>query len=231
MFTEKEQKQFEDVIEGLSNTSKELAEVFKTFSNATEEKESVKGDKGVILDEYGPTVYIGAPISDLGQIAFVNMVANDLRFLGYKVYSAIEDESINNKENNPSPVDIYCNDIKGIEQSDIFVYVDSGGLQVGTNVELGYVLGRVESGSDIEVIAFTHNKRLQNPQIEHGLPSASTNHLALGGILRQGDYLESYEAFFAHMADEAYNMGLIDYQRWYTCEAGVSQLLGGCANE
>lgn len=226
MNTGRDQKAFDEVIEGLSETSKELTKMFELLGDAVGIDDDVLSDKGSIISDEAPVVYIGSPISDLGQIAFVNMVARDLRFLGYKVYSAIEDDSINNKENNPSPIDIYCNDIKGIEQADIFVYVDSGGLQVGTNVELGYVLGRIASGSDIEVVAFTHNKRLQNPQIEHGYPSASTNHLALGGIMWTGDYLESYEAFFSHMADEAYFKEIIDYDRYYYAEPGIAELVG-----
>lgn len=136
-----------------------------------------------------PTVYLAAPISTDGDIMYVNHLASELRNIGYNVYSPIEDESINDKSRNPQSTDIYGNDTSGIDNADIVLVVESGREQVGTHVELGKVLKAIENGSNVKLIAFTNNKRLQSPQIEDGLPSASMNAFAYGGIKQHGTWV------------------------------------------
>ena len=152
-----------------------------------------------------PVVYIGAPISNTGFVMYVNRVAGLLRDIGYEVYSAIEDESINDKTNDPSPEQIFNNDLKGILQADIFLFLETGGIQIGTHVELGIVLGRISMGDDIKLIGFTNNQRLENPQIKDGYPSASMNHLALGGVLEHGKMFNNEEGFVKQMIDMAHD--------------------------
>ena len=139
--------------------------------------------------ESTPTVYLAAPISTDGDIMYVNHLASELRGIGYNVYSPIEDASINDKSRNPQSTDIYGNDTNGIDNADIVLVVESGREQVGTHVELGKVLKAIEAGSNVKLIAFTNNKRLQTPQIEDGLPSASMNAFAYGGIKQHGTWV------------------------------------------
>lgn len=150
-----------------------------------------------------PTIYIGAPISNTGYVMYVNKVVETLRDIGYNVYSAIEDESINDKTNDPSPKQIYVNDLHGILKSDIFVFLETGGIQVGTHVELGIVLGMKSMGAQIKLVGFSNNQRLENPQVKEGFPSASMNHLALGGVIAHGDMFNNEEGFVEKMIDMA----------------------------
>lgn len=136
-------------------------------------------------------IYLAAPISTEGDVMYVNYLAKELRKLGYLVHSPIEDESINNKENDPKAEDIFNNDNGGIDSADIFLVVETGREQVGTHTELGGELKLQSKGlSDRELIAFTNNFRLNQPQIQNGKPSASLNHFVLGGILQHGIFVE-----------------------------------------
>ena len=47
------------------------------------------------------------------------VIAGKIRKIGYEVYSASENDSINDKSNDPTPVDIYNEDIDRIKESDI----------------------------------------------------------------------------------------------------------------
>lgn len=136
-------------------------------------------------------VYLAAPISTEGDVMYVNYLAKELRKLGYLVHSPIEDEKINNKDNNPKAEDVFNNDNGGIDSADIFLVVESGREQVGTHVELGGELALIRKGfSKKELISFTNNFRLNQPQIQNGIPSASANHYALGGIWQHGTFVE-----------------------------------------
>lgn len=229
------------------------------------------------MTTYKPKVYTASPISTEGDALFADEMSQQLRSLGYEVYSPIEDKSINDKSNDPTPQQIFVNDLDGINYADIIVVNETGREQVGTHVELGIVLERVgmqtrlqengllhdvrvtitdpdtkemdslvfrvvsegrygeihsvlytrelpkkmsielevhdallESGTvflldslkdmfpgkevtleftEAEpplVVMFTSNNRLNQPQIKYGMPSASMNHLALGGVLMRG---------------------------------------------
>ena len=136
-------------------------------------------------------IYLAAPISTEGDVMYVNHLAKELRNIGYHVYSPIEDESINDKSNNPKAEDIYNGDNEGIDSADIFLAVETGREQVGTHTELGGELALLRKGvSDKELIVFTNNFRLNNPQIQNGIPSASANHYTLGGVWEHGTFVE-----------------------------------------
>lgn len=205
------------------------------------------------VDEGAPIIYVASPLSTEGDILFVNEVTEKLREAGLNVYSPIEDESINDKSNDPDPEDIFVNDYVGIEKADYVFLVETGREQVGTHVELGIVLEKIISGKKNRVYAkediyqyygeeggllflqgeryeyitdgnwyyliseqgnietymesemkrffefekvpdlfvYVNNKRLQEPQVKYGKPSASMNQLALGGIMEFGTLLES----------------------------------------
>jgi len=198
-----------------------------------------------------PVVYLACPLSTEGDVMFANTVAQLMREKGLNVYSPIEDESINDKSNDPEPEDIFVNDYIGIEQADYVFLVETGREQVGTHVELGIVLEKIVKGKtnrvyakrnfsqfedeepsfiqgeryeyiddgnfyyliteqgDIEslhekdfnqnfehdkvpdLFVYVNNKRLQEPQIKYGKPSASMNQLALGGIMEYGTMIDA----------------------------------------
>ena len=139
-------------------------------------------------------VYLAHSISTRGEYDDSKRVANEIRSLGYEVYAAAENDSINDKTNNPTPIDIYNGDVSEILSSDIFVVNLSGGHQDGTISEIGLVSGvneeRYDSGkTTIPIIAYTSNARLLQPQHYHGMASACANHLVLGMVDKWGEFV------------------------------------------
>jgi len=146
-------------------------------------------------------VYLAHSISTRGEFEDSKRVANEIRALGFDVYAAAENASINDKTNEPTPLDIYEGDVSEILSADIFVVNLSGGLQDGTISEVGVVAGvneiveNVNEASDfmgaeiVPIIAYTSNARLLQPQFHEGMASASANHLVLGMIERWGEFV------------------------------------------
>src|SRR5699024_73 len=153
-------------------------------------------------------VYLAHPISTTGEFVDSKRVANNIRDIGYEVYVASENDSINDKSNEPTPLDIYDGDIDEIMACDIFVVNLSGGLQDGTISEIGFVAGWNEmlevsdiffeglANINIPIIAYTSNARLLQPQFSDGIPSASANHLVKGMIDRWGEFVGDEEAMY-----------------------------------
>lgn len=164
-------------------------------------------------DKVMTKIYYATSIATQGETLDSIRVANNLRQLGYEVYVASENKSINDKSNNPTPEDIFNGDIYEILSSDIFVVNLTGGTQDGTISEIGFVAGWNEANSfdseekrklrdeglsnreidyiegNIPIVAFTTNTRIMQPQHHHGVPSASANHLVLGMIDKFGDFV------------------------------------------
>ena len=159
-------------------------------------------------------VYLAGGISDKdrfeGQIRTVRL----LRQRGVEdIYAAALNDSINDKSNDPEPIDIYNGDIDRVKESDIFIVRLSGGNEIGTISEIGMVAGwneMVEAHNKqikecydpimvssmglrklkpIKIIAYTTNLRLVQPQFYQGMASAGVNHLVLGMIDRWGTFV------------------------------------------
>ena len=153
-------------------------------------------------------VYLAHSISTTGEFVDSKRVANNIRDIGYEVYVASENDSINDKSNEPTPLDIYDGDINEIIDADIFVVNLSGGLQDGTISEIGFVAGFNEmlevsdmyieglAHNTIPIIAYTSNARLLKPQFSDGIPSASANHLVKGMIDKHGEFVGDEEAMY-----------------------------------
>src|SRR5690625_721193 len=95
-------------------------------------------------------VYLAHSISTAGEYNDSKRVANEIRSLGFEVYAAAENDSINDKSNDPTPIDIYNGDVSEIMSSDIFVVNISGGHQDGTISEIGVVAGMNEVREEID---------------------------------------------------------------------------------
>lgn len=244
----------------VSMTVRELGIHYKDYDYYN--PEGLFYDKGNVLtddveefieESKKPVVYLACPLSTEGDVMFANTVAQLMRDKGLNVYSPIEDESINDKSNDPEPEDIFINDYIGIEQADYVFLVETGREQVGTHVELGIVLEKIvkgktnrvyakkdvlsENGKDVmfyegerydyiyselgewyyltcelghiealkeeeflelfvgekvpDLFVYVNNKRLQEPQVKYGKPSASMNQLALGGIMEYGTMIDA----------------------------------------
>lgn len=137
-------------------------------------------------------VYLAHPIATKGEFEDSKRVAREIRKLGYEVYAAADNDAINDKSNDPTPIDIYEGDVQQIIDSDIFVVNVTGGLQDGTISEIGFVAGINERKLSVEkavpILAYTSNARLLQPQYYKGVPSASANHLVLGMIDKWGEF-------------------------------------------
>ena len=150
-------------------------------------------------------LYYATNISTTGESVDSIRVANNLRNLGYEVYVASENKSINDKSNNPTPKDIYDGDVSEIIKSDIFVVNLTGGHQDGTISEIGLVAGLNERGANIPIIAFTTNTRLLQPQHYWNIPSASANHLVLGMIEKYGIFVGDERNLYEYLRTELTN--------------------------
>jgi Nucleoside 2-deoxyribosyltransferase len=156
-------------------------------------------------------VYLAHPISTRGEFEDSKRVANRIRALGYEVYAAAENASINDKSNDPTPADIYDADVIELLSSDIVVVNLTGGLADGTITEVGVVAGANEKAGSfyaglpsvnkglIPIIAYTSNARLLQPQFHKGIPSASANHLTLGAVERWGEFVGGEDDMIAKL--------------------------------
>lgn len=160
-------------------------------------------------------VYLASGISDKARKRYQKEVAEKIEALGYEVYAASRNDSINDKSNNPTPLDIYNGDIDRIKECDIFVVCISGGNEDGTLSEIGMVAGwneyynfstskiarEIYGDETIKIIAYTTNERLMQPQFWNGIPSGGFNHLVAGMISRWGVFVGTEEDMLARMKE------------------------------
>lgn len=148
-------------------------------------------------------VYLATPISLEGEKQWSINLADKIRKLGYEVYAAAENNSINDKSNNPTPQDIYIGDINEIKKADIVVANITGGLADGTISEIGFVGGWNEANKEDkkELIAFSSNERLNQPQFYEGIASAGANHLVLGIVDKEGIFVGNTKRLLEYLKE------------------------------
>jgi len=148
-------------------------------------------------------VYLASGISDKARKEYQKEVAQKIRDLGYDVYAAAENDAINDKSNDPTPLDIYKGDIEKIKECDIFVVCITGGNEDGTLSEIGMVAGwneyeylqkiklnkHYEPYKPIKIVAYTTNERMMTPQFWNGIASGGMNHLVAGMIDKWGVFV------------------------------------------
>lgn len=156
-------------------------------------------------------LYYATSISTTGESVDSIRIANNLRELGYEVYAAAENKSINDKSNDPTPDDIYEGDVPEIKDADIVVVNITGGLQDGTMTEVGFVTGyneaheENENNKNIKLLGFTTSTRLLQPQHHKGMASASASALALGMIERHGTFVGNERNLYEYLSKENTN--------------------------
>ena len=103
------------------------------------------------------TVYLAGDMLKKGSILLREQEAKELRELGHKIYSPIEDKSINDKtnqteeSNNGLAERIVRNDTRGILNSDIIV-IEPHENALGTMVELGQIKGYKDCARELKSI-------------------------------------------------------------------------------
>lgn len=155
--------------------------------------------------------YLAHPISTRGEFEDSKRVAERIRSLGFEVYAAAENASINDKTREPRPIDIYDADMSELLSADIVVANITGGHADGTICEIGAVAGYneriklfaetvgIDDAPNIPVVGYTSNARLLQPQFHEGIPSAGANHLVLGMIDRWGTFVGGEDAMMTEL--------------------------------
>lgn len=164
-------------------------------------------------------VYLASGISDKARKEYQKIVAEKIESLGYDVYAASRNDSINDKSNDPTPLDIYNGDIERVKECDIFVVCISGGNEDGTLSEVGMVAGWNEGiensikyiqdcyekerllESKIKIVAYTINERLMQPQFWNGIASGGFNHLVAGMIDKWGEFVGGEEEMLEYLKE------------------------------
>lgn len=154
-------------------------------------------------------VYLASSISQSYEIDYTAHIAEVLQEMGFEVYAAALNTSINDKSKDPTPLDIYEGDVEQLLNSDILLVNLTGSQQDGTISEVGFVAGINEVLSGFtpdfpdmltkKIIGYTTNKRLQHPQHHLGIPSAHANHLVLGMIEKWGHFLGNEDSMLDYM--------------------------------
>ena len=103
------------------------------------------------------TIYLAGDMLKKGSILLREQEAKELRELGHKIYSPIEDKSINDKtnqteeSNNGLAERIGRNDTRGILNSDVIV-IEPHENALGTMVELGQIKGYKDCARELKSI-------------------------------------------------------------------------------
>ena len=103
------------------------------------------------------TIYLAGDMLKKGSILLREQEAKELRELGHKIYSPIEDKSINDKtnqteeSNNGLAERIVRNDTRGILSSNVIV-IEPHENALGTMVELGQIKGYKDCARELKSI-------------------------------------------------------------------------------
>ena len=103
------------------------------------------------------TIYLAGDMLKKGSILLREQEAKELRELGHKIYSPIEDKSINDKTNQTEESNsglaekIVRNDTRGILNSDVIV-IEPHENALGTMVELGQIKGYKDCARELKSI-------------------------------------------------------------------------------
>ena len=168
-------------------------------------------------------IYLAGAISDKDAKEGQKETVRKLRQRGVEdIYAAALNDSINDKSNNPTPIDIYNGDIDRIKESDVFIVRLRGSGEDGTISEIGMVAGwnemveeHIEFAKEafppvawgepkikpIKIIAYTTNERVMQPQFYKGMASGGLNHLVLGMIDRWGVFVGDEEDMLDYVKD------------------------------
>ena len=163
-------------------------------------------------------VYLAGGISDTDRKKGQAVTAKKLIDMGYDVYAPALNDSINDKSNDPTPIDIYNGDIDRVVESDVFVVRISGGNEDGTLSEIGFISGwneMIQNYNDdiqtfapeyyhlkeIKIVAYSTNERMMTPQFWNGIASGGFNHLVAGMIDNHGIFIGGEEEMLKYMEE------------------------------
>lgn len=102
------------------------------------------------------------------------------------IFNPIEQPFNDNKQSLPTPQDIFDGDTDAVKNCDIFL-ADITNEDSGVMVELGIAIALNK-----KIIAVNSDIRLQSAN-KYDIPSYAMNHYVLGGILKHGKLVFSFE--------------------------------------
>ncbi len=108
------------------------------------------------------------------------------RIKGIDLFNPIEQPFNENKEKLPTPLDIFNGDTNAILNADVFL-ADITNDDPGVMVELGIALSNGK-----KIIAINSDIRLKSAN-KYEIPTYAINHYVLGGILKYGVLVYSFE--------------------------------------
>lgn len=125
-------------------------------------------------------VYLAGDLLKKGSIMLRNAEAEELRSVGVKIYSPIEDKSINDKsnvskeDNDKLAEKIVKNDTKAIIESD-YIVIEPQDNALGTMVELGQIKGMKDASKMImdKLIQFNRDGRCSYSDLVHEMVNIS----------------------------------------------------------
>ncbi|WP_064614300.1 nucleoside 2-deoxyribosyltransferase [Streptobacillus moniliformis] len=108
------------------------------------------------------------------------------RFPNIDLFNPIEQPFNEDKQTLPTPIDIYSGDANAIINSEIII-LDMTNEDAGVMVELGLAIAYNK-----KIIAINSDIRLKSSN-KYDIPSYSMNHFVLGGILKHGILVYSFD--------------------------------------
>ena len=133
-------------------------------------------------------IYLAGSMFNEADIAQRKLEAKNLRdrFKNIDVFNPIEKPFNTNKENLPTPFEIFEADTQAVIDSDIFL-ADISNEDSGVLVELGIAIANNKT-----IIVVNSDIRLKSAN-KYDIPSYSMNHYVLGGILKHGYLVYSFD--------------------------------------
>ncbi|CAM3160974.1 nucleoside 2-deoxyribosyltransferase [Streptobacillus felis] len=133
-------------------------------------------------------VYLAGSLFNEGEVAQRLKEGKLLRenFPNIDLFNPIEQPFNENKQSLPTPIDIYDGDANAVINSDI-VILDMTNEDPGVMVELGLAIAHNK-----KIIAINSDIRLKSAN-KYDIPSYAMNHFVLGGILKYGVLVYSFQ--------------------------------------
>ncbi|WP_156300374.1 nucleoside 2-deoxyribosyltransferase [Streptobacillus canis] len=133
-------------------------------------------------------VYLAGSLFNEGEVAQRLKEGKILRenFPNIDLFNPIEQPFNEDKQTLPTPIDIYDGDANAVINSDI-VILDMTNEDPGVMVELGLAIAHNK-----KIIAINSDIRLKSAN-KYDIPSYAMNHFVLGGILKYGVLVYSFQ--------------------------------------
>lgn len=143
----------------------------------------------IVKTEDNMKIYLAGALFNEGEVKQRLLEGKQLREAfqdRIDLFNPIEQPFNENKQSLPTPIDIYEGDTKAVYDCDLFL-ADVTNEDAGVMVELGIAIALGK-----KIIAVNSDIRLQSAN-KYDIPSYAMNHYVLGGILKHGQLVHSFQ--------------------------------------